>query len=280
MFDDPIYITVLVENTVSRQDLKAEHGLSFWIETEDGNLLWDTGQTVLLIDNAQKLGIPLQTTQHIALSHGHYDHTGGLLQVLLMSPHAHVYGHPDLFIQRFSRNKNSAYAIKPVGSPVIKDYVEKRCECLNLSSGPVTILPGVFTTGDIPRPTEFKYTGGDFSLDMSCAQRDLILDDQALCIESSQGIVVILGCAHSGVVNTLNYISELTKQSKIFAVLGGMHLLRASQERLDATAKAFAHYDVRMIGPCHCTGLEAQTYLKSCFPDRFVECSTGSRFSF
>ena len=280
MFDDTINITVLVENTVSCQDLKDEHGLSFWIETENGNLLWDTGQTVLLINNAQKLAIPLQTATHIALSHGHYDHTGGLLQVLLMAPHAHVYGHPDLFVQRFSRDKNSAYTIKPVGSPVIKGFVEKRCESLNLSSGPVTILPGVFTTGEIPRTTDFEDTGGDFFIDVSCTQRDLILDDQALCIESSQGIVVILGCAHSGVVNTLNYVSELTQQSKIFAVLGGTHLLQASQERLDATAKAFARYDVRMIGPCHCTGLDAQTYLKSRFPDRFVECSTGSRFHF
>ncbi|MFC1608111.1 MBL fold metallo-hydrolase [Candidatus Latescibacterota bacterium] len=280
MISDTIKITVLVENTVSRQNLKAEHGLSFWVETAEGNILWDTGQTVLLLENAQKLGIPLYSTNYIVLSHGHYDHTGGLLQVLLRAPHAQVYGHPDLFVQRFTRTHNTVYSIKPVGSPVLEDFVKKRCGSLNLSSGPVSILPGIFTTGEIPRKTEYEDTGGEFFRDISCSVRDFIHDDQALCIVSSHGLVVILGCAHSGVVNTLNLISELTGQSKIYAVLGGMHLLRASQKRLDATAKALVHYDVRMIGPCHCTGLEAQTYLMSCFPDRFVECSTGACFSF
>jgi len=280
MIDKTISITVLVENTVSRQDLKAEHGLSFWIETEEGNLLWDTGQTVLLVNNAQKLGVQLQSTTHIALSHGHYDHTGGLLQVLIIAPHANVYGHPDLFVQRFIKNRNAVYSVEPVSSSMEKDTVKKRCESLILSSDPVEIVPGIFTTGEIPRETDFEDTGGDFFLDVECTKRDPIIDDQALYIESSQGIVVILGCAHSGVVNTLNYISKLTRQEKIFAVLGGMHLLRASKERLDSTSDAFARYDVQVIGPCHCTGLKAVTHLRSRFPDRFVECSTGSRFTF
>ena len=280
MIDKTISITVLVENTVSRQNLKAEHGLSFWIETEDGNILWDTGQSVLLVNNAQKLGIPLHSTSHIVLSHGHYDHTGGLLEVLKMAPHARVYGHPDMFIERFSRYEKAPNSIKTISMPFVKHIIEKRCDSLVLSADPVEILPGIFTTGEIPRKTDFEDTGGDFFLDIACIKRDPIIDDQALYIESSQGIIVILGCAHSGVVNTLNYISELTRQEKIFALLGGMHLLRASKERLEATSDAFARYDVRGIGPCHCTGLKAITYLRSRFPDRFVECSTGSRFTF
>ena len=280
MIDKTISITVLVENTVGRQDLKAEHGLSFWIETEDGKLLWDTGQGGLLINNAQKLGITLNLLKHIALSHGHYDHAGGLLEILKMAPHAHVYGHPDLFVQRFIKNRNAVYSVEPVSSPMEKDIVKERCESLVLSLDPVEILPGIFTTGEIPRETSFEDTGGDFFLDVACTKRDPIIDDQALYIESSQGIIVILGCAHSGVVNTINYVSKLTRQENIFAVLGGMHLLMASKERLEATADAFARYDVQIIGPCHCTGLKAITYLRSRFPDRFVECSTGSRFTF
>ena len=280
MNKETVTLTVLVENTVCRQYLKAEHGLSFWVETEEGNLLWDTGQTVLLVNNAQKLGIPLQSTTHIALSHGHYDHTGGLLQVLIMAPHAHVYGHPDLFVQRFIKNRNAVYSVEPVSSPMEKDIVKERCESLILSRDPVEILPGISTTGEIPRKTDFEDTGGDFFLDIACTKRDPIIDDQALYIESSQGLIVIPGCAHSGIVNTLNYISELTRQGKIFAVLGGMHLLRASKERLEATADAFARYNVQVIGPCHCTGLKAITYIRSRFQDRFVECSTGSRFTF
>ncbi|GAI24289.1 unnamed protein product, partial [marine sediment metagenome] len=265
MVDKTISITVLVENTVNFQDLKAEHGLSFWIETEDGNILWDTGQTVLLVNNAQKLGIPLHSTNHIVLSHGHYDHTGGLLEVLKMAPHARVYGHPDLFVQRFVKKRNAVYSVEPVSSPMVKDIVKERCESLILSPDPVEILPGIFSTGEIPRKTGFEDTGGDFFLDIECTKRDPIIDDQALYIESSQGIIVILGCAHSGVVNTLNYISKLTRQGKIFAVFGGMHLLRASKERLEATADAFARYDVQVIGPCHCTGLKAITHISHVF---------------
>jgi len=280
MIDKIINITVLVENTVNLEDLKSEHGLSFWIETEDGNILWDTGQTVLLINNAQKLGIPLQSTTHIALSHGHYDHTGGLLEVLKLAPHARVFGHPVMFIERFSRHEKVPNSIKTVSIPFVKHIVEKRCNSLSLNADPVEIHSGIFITGEIPRETDFEDTGGDFFIDVACTKSDPIVDDQALYIESSQGIVVILGCAHSGVVNTLNYISKLSGQKKIFAVLGGMHLLRASKERLEATADAFAQYNVQVIGPCHCTGLKAITYLRSRFPDRFVECSTGSRFAF
>ena len=280
MIDKSIDITVLIENTVSHKDLKSEHGLSFWIETDYGNLLWDTGQTALLLYNAQKLGLSLRATTHIGLSHGHYDHTGGLLEVLKLAPHAHVYGHPDLFVKKYIKYENAEYSVKPVGSPVEKDIVEKRCKSLILSLEPVEILPGIFTTGEIPRKTSFEDTGGDFFLDRACTKRDPIIDDQALYIEGSQGIIVILGCAHSGVVNTLNYISELTRQRKIFAVFGGMHLLKASKERLEVTAKTLAQYDVQVIGPCHCTGLKAITYLISRFTDRFVECSTGSFFKF
>ncbi|MBT4482389.1 MAG: MBL fold metallo-hydrolase [Candidatus Latescibacteria bacterium] len=280
MNKETVTITVLVENTVSRQALKTEHGLSFLIQTEDGNLLWDTGQTDLLINNAQRLGISLSSTTHKALSHGHYDHTGGLLEVLKMAPHAYVYGHPDLFVQRFIKKRNEVYSVEPVSSPMGKDIVKGRCESLILSPEPAEILPGIFTTGEIPRETDFEDTGGDFFLDIACTKRDPIIDDQALYIESSQGIVVILGCAHSGVVNTIDYVSELTRQGKIFAVLGGMHLPRASKERLEATAAAFVRYDVQIIGPCHCTGLKAITYLRSQFPNHLVECSTGSYFTF
>ncbi|MFC1509231.1 MBL fold metallo-hydrolase, partial [Candidatus Omnitrophota bacterium] len=148
-----ITVTVLVENTVSQQDLKAEHGLSFWIETADGNILWDTGQSGLFVSNAQKLGIPLQSTTHIVISHGHYDHTGGLLEVLKQAPHAHVFGHPDMFIQRFSLHSKKPNSITPIGMPFLQHIVEQRCKSLNLNSESVEILPGISTTGEIPRKT-------------------------------------------------------------------------------------------------------------------------------
>lgn len=270
-------MTVIVENTVSRKDLHSEHGLSCWIETEDGNLLWDTGQTDLVLRNAHALGIALQSTSHLALSHGHYDHTGGLIQALRMAPHATVYGHPDLFVKRYIKTGHST---KPIGSLAERDTVEDMCESLILSCEPVEILPGIYTTGQIPRKTNFEDTEGDFFLDEECTLSDPIIDDQALYMKTAEGTVVILGCAHAGVVNTLNYVSELTNHEKMYAVFGGMHLKGASQERLESTADAFARNNIKMIGPCYCTGKNAMTYFRTRFPDQFVECMTGSHFTF
>lgn len=275
-----ITITVLVENTVSREGLMAEHGLSLWIETEHGTILWDTGQSRLLCANAQKLGIDLTTTSHIVISHGHYDHTGGILDVLLQAPHAQVSGHPGMFVERFSCSGASPRSVTAIGMPFSAQFLRQRCPALTVTPESEEILPGIFTTGEIPRKTDFEDTGGHFFLDMACTIPDSVSDDQALYIESAHGLIVILGCAHSGVVNTLDHISKLTSQNEIYAIFGGMHLFGASHSRLEATADACARYNVRMIGPCHCTGLKAVAYLRSRFPDNFQECSTGSRFDF
>ena len=279
MIEKSISLSVLVENTVTREELRAEHGLSVLIETPHGQILWDTGQSPLFMENARKMGAQIENVSCIALSHGHYDHTGGLSDILALNSRVRVYGHSDMFIQRFIRTQDNVYSVRPIGSPIVKEIVQSKCQSLELNRQPSEIVPGVFLTGEIPRITEYKDTGGDFFIDISCTKRDPIIDDQALYIESSQGIVVILGCAHSGVVNTINYVSKLTRQKKIFAVLGGMHLFGVSKELLEATAAAFARYDVHVIGPCHCTGFKAITYLMSQFPDRFVKCSTGSRFT-
>lgn len=272
-----ISFTVIVENSAQRKDLKAEHGLSIRIETDSGVLLWDTGQSNLLLSNADKLGFSIQTTTHIAISHGHYDHTGGLIQSLIMAPGVYVHGHPNIFIKRYS---GDAFSTASIGMPFDRDTVESLCRSLILTAEPSEILPGIFTTGQIPRKTAFEDTGGDFFLEENCLNRDMILDDQALYFKTADGIVVILGCAHAGVVNTMNFISDITGEDKIFAVFGGMHLYKASTERLKATADAFSDYDVQLIGPCHCTGYSAVCYFRSRFPSHLISCTTGSSFTF
>ncbi len=266
--------TVLVENTVSRSGLKAEHGLSVFIETTYGNILWDTGQSPLFIENAQKMGVDLQSINHIALSHGHYDHTGGLDAVLTLNPNVDVHGHPGMFNQRYSKSGDS---VIQVGSPVVQEYVESSCRSLKLEHQMSEVLPGVFLTGEIPRVSDIEDTGGDFFLALACKEKDTIPDDQALFIDSYLGIIVFLGCAHSGVINTLNHIARLTGKQELYAVYGGMHLLRASDERLEKTAAILKHYGLQLIGPCHCTGGKAQAFFRSRFPEQYTVCETGSR---
>jgi 7,8-dihydropterin-6-yl-methyl-4-(beta-D-ribofuranosyl)aminobenzene 5'-phosphate synthase len=272
-----VFLNVLVENTVSKEGLRGEHGLSVWFETSEGTVLWDTGQSSLLLENARKMSVDLRKTSCIALSHGHYDHTGGLSAVLTLNPQARVFGHPGAFIERFGRGRDG---VRQIGSPVTRDIIRGKCTDLDLSSHPREILPELFLTGEIPRLTEYEDTGGDFFLDAGCTVRDPIPDDQALYFETGRGIVVLLGCAHSGVVNTLNHIEALTGRDRIYGVLGGMHLIHASDQRLAETADAFRKYDVQIIGPCHCTGERARKFFGTLFPGRMVECAAGSRFQF
>ena len=280
MTKDTMSLTVLVENTVSREELRAEHGLSVWIETSHGRILWDTGQSPLFIENARKMGIPIENVSCIALSHGHYDHTGGLPSILALNSRVRVCGHPDLFIQRFVRTRDRVFSERSIGSPIVKEIVQAKCQSLELNRQPFEIIPGVFLTGEIPRTTQCEDTGGDFFLNVECTVPDPIIDDQALYFETSQGIAVLLGCAHAGVINTLNHVAKLIGKNQIYTVLGGMHLFQASNERLEKTSSALEKYDVQMIGPCHCTGERAKTFFRSLFPERMIDCATGSRLTF
>jgi 7,8-dihydropterin-6-yl-methyl-4-(beta-D-ribofuranosyl)aminobenzene 5'-phosphate synthase len=275
-----VSLSVLVENTVSQEDLRAEHGFSVWLETPRGNVLWDTGQSPLFIGNARKMGIPIENVSCIALSHGHYDHTGGLPTILGLNSRVRVCGHPDLFIQRFVRTRHRVFSERPIGSPIVKEVVQAKCQSLELNRQPFEIIPGVFLTGEIPRTTQCEDTGGDFFLNVECTVPDPIIDDQALYFETSHGIAVLLGCAHAGVINTLNYVAKLTGKNQIYTVLGGMHLFQASDERLEETAHTLAKYDVQMIGPCHCTGERAKAFFRSQFPERMIDCATGRRLTF
>lgn len=265
-----VQITVLVDNVAWRPDLQAEHGLSLWIEYGGKRVLWDTGQGGVLSANAQSLGVDLAQADSIALSHGHYDHSGGLPFVLSVAPKADIWSHPSATLCRFSRKES----VHPVGMP--PQAVE------SLHGRPVhwiktwtSIHEGVFLTGAIPRKTPYEDTGGAFFLDADCRIPDTLPDDQALVAQSSKGLVVILGCAHSGVVNTLDYVRQKMSGQPVYAVIGGMHLSKASQERLDFTVQALKKYDIQIVLPLHCTGEEAMCYLRTALPDRVIQLPDG-----
>jgi 7,8-dihydropterin-6-yl-methyl-4-(beta-D-ribofuranosyl)aminobenzene 5'-phosphate synthase len=135
-------------------------------------------------------------------------------------------------------------------------------------------------TGQVPRTTDFEDTGGDFYLNSACTQPDPILDDQAVFFDTRDGTVVLLGCGHAGVVNTLRHVKELTSGRPIHGVMGGMHLINASPNRLDRTVETFRQFDLGILAPAHCTGARAQARLLSEFPDIWEPCSAGTRFEF
>jgi 7,8-dihydropterin-6-yl-methyl-4-(beta-D-ribofuranosyl)aminobenzene 5'-phosphate synthase len=157
--------------------------------------------------------------------------------------------------------------------------LRRRVRNLVWTYGPTEVAEAVHVTGKIPRRNDFEDAGGPFYCDESCTKADRLPDDQALYVETPAGTVVALGCAHAGVVNTLDYIAQLTGRDRIYAVLGGMHLVRASQQRLEATAEALERYRVQKVGTAHCTGMRAAGYLWSRLSAECFECSVGSVFA-
>lgn len=276
---DSIWVTVLVENSVNGRDLQAEHGLAFHVHTDRWRILFDTGQTSLVLRNAAGLGLPLAAVEAIALSHGHYDHTGGLQAVRQAAPGARVFVHPDALHAKFSGRPDGT--ARPVGMPRETARELRRPDArVTWTRKPTEVVDGVFLTGEIPRETDFEDTGGRFFLDEACAQPDPLLDDQALFFDTADGVVVLLGCAHAGVVNTLRYIRQVTAGRPIHAVLGGFHLLAAEENRMRQTLDALAGLKLTTIGAAHCTGPVAMARLWTAFPDRCCTCAVGSGLAF
>lgn len=270
-------VTVLVDNAAAQPGLATEHGLAFWIRAGSRHVLLDTGQGGVLEANASALGIDLARTDAVVLSHGHYDHTGGLAGLFDRGVTPPVFLHTDAFTARYSRQAEPPH--KPIGMPQeARAALAARPERVRPVTGPTRIIEGVWATGPIPRRTAFEDTGGPFFTDAACRTPDYILDDQALWLETGEGVVMLLGCAHSGVVNTLNYIAEVTSATRFRAVIGGMHLLHTTEERLEATVEALRRYDIATLAPCHCTGENAMTALAEHFPTQYTLIGAGSRF--
>ena len=272
--------TVLVENTANRGGLLAEHGLALWVEANDRRILFDTGQGMALAHNAAKLGIDLSTATDVVLSHGHYDHTGGLLATLPAFSRTTVYAHVAAFRDRYVKQPDGN--TRAVRSPIeSSEWLQSRVGRVAITrEHPVELGEGVWLTGQIPRRTDFENVGDAFYLDQACTEPDPILDDQALYVKTADGVVVLLGCAHAGVVNTLNYVRTLTGENRIHAVLGGMHLLKTNEHRLDQTVQRLRDLDVQRIGLAHCTGFGPMATLYHELPYRCFHCVTGMRIDF
>jgi len=268
--------TILVDDSAGDSELPAEHGLSIWIEADGRRILFDTGASDLLLRNAGGLGIDLRKADSIVLSHGHYDHTGGLVSVLPLNPAARIFAHPGVIRPRFSlRPGRPATAVPMPGEAVAKLREESgRVRWVN---EPLLFPEGIGLTGPIPRRTSYEDTGGPFFLDREGRQPDPIEDDLALWFPTKDGLVVVTGCAHSGLVNTLARIRDLTGGIPFHAILGGFHLGEASPDRLQATCDDLRSFRFNRLIPCHCTGDGAVARLDAAWPGKVVKGRVGWR---
>lgn len=260
-------LSIIVDNRAT-EGLVAEHGLSMVIEAGGLRILFDAGQGQALEHNTLKLGASLTHLDTFVLSHGHYDHTGAVDYVMQESPELQVYAHPDIFKTR--------YSIHPkCGPKEISMPSEERLIIANLPAShlnwikkPTQIAEGVWLTGPIPRNHPLEDTGGPFYNDADGQDPDPVTDDMALWVETERGLLVVCGCCHSGLINTLEHIFDQSGQRRLWGIIGGLHLKHASRVRLHATASALRELSPEFIVPCHCTGDTAIDWFKENLPTR------------
>jgi 7,8-dihydropterin-6-yl-methyl-4-(beta-D-ribofuranosyl)aminobenzene 5'-phosphate synthase len=274
----PIAITILVDNQAG-PGLTTEHGFSLWIEADGRHILFDTGQGPALPVNARTLGVDLRQTDMLVLSHGHYDHTGGIPHVLHVAPNAHVYCHPGVVQPRYSlRNGSPKPAHMPSESMAALDRLPEKH--LRWTSEAVMLSENIGLTGPIPRQTTFEDTGGAFFLDPEARHADPIEDDLALWIKTDQGLVVCVGCCHAGIINTLTHVRRLSGVAPIRAIIGGLHLLNADDRRLNHTLSAMQTIPIETVIPCHCTGDRAMDELDAVMGAKMRRSSSGATHHF
>lgn len=274
-----VNVTVLVDNMAGSGPVLGEWGLSFFIETDQRRILLDTGAGHAFLGNTRALNVDLAKTDVVVISHEHDDHTGGLEQILQASGPVDLYVHPEAFAMRYWKEGSQAFKHS---MPLSREQLRHRVRRLVETKGPMLISDGVMVTGQIPRVSGFEDTGvTEYAfLDENLKVPDPILDDQSIFFRVPQGVVILLGCGHAGIVNTMHYIAGLLGEQRIFAVIGGTHLLAASPGRLQKTIEALKQYDVQKIMLSHCTGVQAYVELAKAFPGRCSWPASGTRIQF
>lgn len=258
------YYEILCDNHVHHPDinLESEHGFSVWLEYADKKILFDTGNSEIFIRNAERLNVDLSEADFLVFSHGHYDHTGGLCALdKIIRDDVLIYAHKD-FLQkeRYSLHKDGK--IKYVGiSDECRSFFEKRKSYVRFIDSPTEISEDILLTGYVPRETPFEDTGGSFWLDAECKQADNINDDMSLWIKGKDGLLIFSGCAHSGIINTINHIRRESNCDKAHAIIGGTHLKNADDMRLQKTAEFLKNIKPEILTTCHCSGEKINSLL-------------------
>ncbi|GBE02758.1 metallo-beta-lactamase superfamily protein [bacterium BMS3Bbin06] len=278
-------VTILVDNTVMElipgseiieriskpnKNFIAEHGFAALIETGGKRILVDTGATGIALEhNLGLIGLSVDDIDVTFLSHGHSDHTGGIQRV-----RGRIMAHPDTFNKRYIESKGGV--IFDLSSPEI-DLESRNIE---LHREPLKLAGGVMTTGEIPRLHEWE------ELKVFRIQRngkmlnDRVLDDQGVIINTNKGLVIIAGCSHAGIVNTIEHAIEITGITTVYCVIGGFHLIGPGEDKIDRTIEEFRRLKIGKLIPLHCTGFEAIKRISIAFPVEFEYATTGCRMEF
>jgi len=231
---------IVLSETKSRNGFESEHGLSYYIETDHSKFLFDTGASNIFRNNASKLNIDLYKIDYIVLSHGHFDHGDGLQFI----ENTALICHPECFIERYRKGGN-----RNIGLKLTQYEIQKRFD-LQLFREPYEILKDIYYLGEIPRITDFESQITPYVTENGA--EDFIIDDSGLAIITKGGLVIVSGCAHSGICNMIDHAINVTGISHIKVVIGGFHL-KSIDYQTKKTIEYLKKKDIQQVMPSHCT---------------------------
>ena len=262
-------ITVLNDNRCSNQQLECEHGLSLLIDDNGKKILFDTGQTDIYLKNANKLGVDLDAVESIVLSHGDYDHGNGLKY---FTKKVNLICHPD-----FVKNRISKRAGKFDGLNQTKEDLSAKFNLI-LTDEPYEVTDNIIFLGQIDRITDFE-KGNNLPMIDGNGDTYKHLDDSGIVIKTSQGIIVISGCAHSGICNTVEYAKKVSQYDKVLAVMGGFHLKNVDSQT-QATVRYMRDNHIKHVLVAHCVSDAVCDWFKKELPDLTIVVETGATYNF
>jgi len=274
----PLRITILSENSTVREDLRPGHGLSMLVEIDGLRVLWDTGHSADTVHNAAAMGIALQPLDAIVLSHGHYDHTGGLEAVLEQSGPVRLVAHPDAFDRTYVQRPGEE--LRHIGAPRGREEHERLGARIELTREPLSLSARLSATGEVPQIELGAVCREGFLREQAGELvADDLRDDISLLARMGSGLVLITGCAHAGLVNIVKHAADITG-SKVLAQIGGTHLGPLAEELIEATAAELWALGLRTMMACHCTGAGGFEVLRRAFPGEVVAVATGNVVEF
>jgi 7,8-dihydropterin-6-yl-methyl-4-(beta-D-ribofuranosyl)aminobenzene 5'-phosphate synthase len=274
-----VRLTTLCENTAGKFGFMGEWGLSILVEYGEDRVLLDAGMTDTIVRNAHAARIDMRDVTQLVISHGHIDHTGGLRPLLRqVRREIEIYAHPDIWGKKYSFRPEMPEEPKNfIGIPFQKEELEYLGASFRYAKDPVWLSDHMVTTGEVPMVTDFEHIDKNLYVETENGYApDALADDQALVVKTPNGLVVVLGCAHRGMINTLLRAQSVTGIEKIKAVVGGTHLMRANDEQLSRTASMLKELGVEKIGVSHCTGMGPAARLAQIFEENFFFNNAGT----